>query len=289
MRREGDVPFKRGMGAGPGGKPREPVSKGERKGEVPSRAEPKRLSTGIAGLDAMLGGGFLVGDGTLVAGSPGTGKTTLALQFIAAGIRAGEPGVFVTFEYLPQQIYRDAAKRGLPLREWEEKGLFRLVCTTPEILLGTRTDQQTVLDHVVQEIRAKRLAIDSMSHFDTLGQGQALRARVAGLTNHLRLLGVTTLMTSEIAQIVGPAITLTPFGLEFVADTIIVLRYVELDGELQKAINVLKFRGGAHDRKYRVLELTDKGAQVLAEFSGVEGITTGTAKRAVAERVRRLV
>ena len=86
----------------------------------------KRVSTGVAGLDAMLGGGFLIGDSTLVAGSPGTGKTTLGLQFLAAGVAAGQRGVFVTFEYLPQQLYRDAAKRGWPLEQWEREGKIKI-------------------------------------------------------------------------------------------------------------------------------------------------------------------
>ncbi len=249
-----------------------------------------RLSSGIAGLDAMTGGGYLVGSATLAAGSPGTGKTTLGLHFIAAGVKAGEPGVFVTFEYLPQQIYLDAMDRGWPLKQWEADGLFRLVCTTPEILLATVDGNGTVLDDIVRELGAKRLVIDSMSQFEFLGQpGAELRQRVAGLVNHLRLLKVTTVMTHEIAQIVGPTVTISNYGLEFLVDNLIVLRYVELNAEMQKAVNVLKFRGAGHDHKYRVLELTDRGMVVGGDFSGVERITSGTARRDVTDRVKRLV
>jgi circadian clock protein KaiC len=238
----------------------------------------------------MIGGGILVGSATLVAGSPGTGKTTLGLHYIAAGIKAGEPGVFVSFEYLPQQIYLDALDRGWPLKQWEEEGKFRLICTTPEILLASASAKGTVLDDIVREIGAKRLVIDSMSQFEVLGQPSPdLRQRVAGLVNHLRLLKVTTLMTHEIAQIVGPTVTISNYGLEFVADNLIVLRYVELGGEMQKAINVLKFRGSAHDRKYRLLELTDQGVVIRSDFAGVENISSGTARRDVADRVKRMV
>lgn len=258
---------------------------------TPAKAPPQaRLSSGVPGLDAMTGGGFLPGSSTLAAGSPGTGKTTLGLHFIAAGVLAGEPGVFVTFEYLPQQIYLDATNRGWPLREWEAQNKFRLICTTPEVLLASTGAKGTVLDKIVQEIGAKRLVIDSMSQFEFLGQpGTELRQRIAGLVNHLRLLKVTTLMTHEIAQIVGPTVTISNYGLEFLADNLIILRYVELGGEMQKAVNVLKFRGSAHDRKYRVLELTDEGILIRSDFAGVENISGGTARRDVADRVKRLV
>jgi circadian clock protein KaiC len=249
-----------------------------------------RLSTGVAGLDAMIGGGFLAGDSTLVAGSPGTGKTTLGLHFLAAGAKVGEPGVFVTFEYLPQQIYRDALRKGWPVQQWEKEGLMQVVCTTPEILLADVDSKQTILDGLISSLGAKRLVIDSMSHFEFHGAAPgALRERLAGLVNHLRLLKVTTILTHEIAQIVGPTVTLSNYGLEFLADNIIVLRYVELDGEMQKACNVLKFRGGAHDRKYRLLKMTDQGVAIQDEFAGIQGISSGTARRDVGQRLRRMV
>lgn len=249
-----------------------------------------RLKSGIAGLDAMIGGGFLPGDSTLVAGSPGTGKTTMGLHFLAAGVQAGEPGIFVTFEYLPQQIYRDALKKGWPIQQWEKDNRMQVVCTTPDILLADVNSKQTILDGLIGSLGAKRLVIDSMSHFEFRKPGSAaLRERLAGLVNHLRLRKVTTMMTHEIAQIVGPTVTLSNYGLEFLADNLIVLRYVELDGEMQKACNVLKFRGGAHDRKYRPLQITEQGIVIQDDFAGVQDISSGTARRDIGQRVRRMV
>lgn len=249
-----------------------------------------RLSSGIRGLDEMIRGGFLPGDATLVAGSPGTGKTTMGLHFIAAGVAAGDPGVFVTFEYLPQQIYRDAQTRGWPLKQWEEEGLVRLICTTPEALLASDASTMSILDESIADIGARRLVIDSMAHFEfTELPRDGLRKSLAGLVNHLRLLGVTTMMTHELPQIVGPTVSLSSWGLEFLADNVILLRYVELDGELQKAITVLKFRGGDHDRTYRSFNLTGSGLVVSQEFKGVENISSGAARRSVAERAAELV
>ncbi|MBI4392747.1 MAG: AAA family ATPase [Euryarchaeota archaeon] len=249
-----------------------------------------RVSTGVAGLDEMLGGGLVQGDSTLLAGSPGTGKTTLALQFIAAGVMAGENGVFVTFEYLPQQLYRDAAAKGWPLRKWEDEGRVRVVCTTPEILVAQGESGATILDEAMAAIGASRLVIDSLSHFEFLGwPPQVLRSNIAGLLNHFKLTQVTTIVSHEVPQIVGPAVTISAYGLEFLVDNVIVLRYVELESELRKAVSVMKFRGGDHDRRFRSLKLTSRGAVVEPGFAGVENIIGGYGRRTAVERARELV
>lgn len=249
-----------------------------------------RASTGVSGLDQMLGGGFQRGDANLVAGSPGCGKTTLGLHFIAVGCENGEPGVFVTFEYLPQQIYRDAAKRGWDLRAWEDQGLLRLVCTTPDVLLAETKPGRTILDEAIEEVGARRLVVDSMAHFEFLNkEAPELRDAVSGLMNHLRLLDVTTLVTHEIPEIIGPVVRVSQFGLEFLVDSVILLRYVELEGELQKAVNVVKFRGGDHDRKYRRVQLVAEGMRIEEDFSGIENISGGSARRSVAQRARELI
>jgi circadian clock protein KaiC len=255
--------------------------------EIPR--EPGRLSTGVPGLDAMLGGGWARGDANLVAGAPGTGKTTLGLHFLVAGIEAGEPGVLVTFEYLPQLIYRDARKRGWDLPAWEEKGMLRVICTTPELLLAETAPGRTLLD-AAADVGAKRVVIDSLSAFEASKLPRPeLRVRMMGVMNHLRVKGVSLVMTHEIPQIVGPAVTVSDWGLEFLADSVMLLRFVEIEGTLQKAMNILKFRAGDHDRRYRPYELTGHGFEVGGEFTGVENISGGSARRSVGARARDLV
>ncbi len=249
-----------------------------------------RATTGVQGLDKMLGGGFFYGDAILVAGSPGTGKTTLGLHFAAAGVAAGENTVYVTFEYLPQQIYRDAAAKGWDLKGWEDSGKVRLLCTTPDMVLAETGAQLGILEDAIRAIGAKRLVIDSMTHFEFLGMdSHDMRTQLSGMMNKLRLIGITTLLTHEIADIVGPAVRVSQWGLEFLVDTVILLRYVELDGELVKACNVLKFRGGDHDRRYRRVDLGQKGMVIEADFSGIEDISRGSARRTVQERARGLI
>lgn len=250
----------------------------------------QRLPTGVKGLDVMLGGGLREGDSTLVVGSPGTGKTTLGVHFVAAGVERGEPGVFVTFEYLPQQIYQDAARKGFPFEVWEAQGKLRLICTTPDILLAPGDQGASILREAVHDIGAKRLVIDSMAHFEfTSAPATDLRQQVAGLMNQLRLLSVTSILTHEAAQIIGPTVKLSDWGLEFLVDNVIMLRYVEVDGQLEKAINVLKFRAGHHDRHYRILHLGEKGMTVEAEMKGIENISSGAAHRSVLKRAQEII
>ncbi len=253
-------------------------------------AEPERLATGVPGLDDMLHGGFIKGDAVLVAGSPGTGKTTLGLQYLAAGIAAGEPGILVTFEMLPAQLIRDGESRGYPIRQWEEEGMLRVLCTRPDALLAEVGGGKTILDEIIQETGARRLVLDSMTHFEFAGmENHRLRESINGLMNHLRLLDVTPLVTHEIPQIVGPAMTVSDYGLEFLVDAVIILRYVELDGQLDKAINVLKFRGSGHDRSYRPLVANSSGIGVQGQFEGVENISSGAATKSVTQRAKELI
>ena len=122
-----------------------------------------RVKTGLSELDAMLGGRFMPGDAVMVAGSAGTGKTTLALQYLVNGItQFGDRGIYVTFEQLPDQIYRDAKNFGWDLRKMEEENKFRVICTSPNLLL--ETDGETILDEPIKEIQPRRRVVDSLSH-----------------------------------------------------------------------------------------------------------------------------
>src|SRR5437899_1856133 len=125
-----------------------------------------RQKTGIVELDTMLHGGFLERDAVMVAGSAGTGKTTLSLQHLVNGItKFGEPGIYLTFEQLPDQIYRDAENFGWDLKKLEEQDKFRLVCTSPDLLLEPDGAGQ-LLDSTVKEIQPRRMVIDSLNHLE---------------------------------------------------------------------------------------------------------------------------
>lgn len=130
-----------------------------------------RVQTGISGLDNMLGGGFLRETANLVEGAPGTGKTTLGMQFIYNGIvKYNEPGIIITFEEFPKQYYYDAAAFGWDFKELEKQGLLRIIMTSPEISKLDISSVGGMLEQHIDQMGAKRVVVDSMTHFSRLTQ-----------------------------------------------------------------------------------------------------------------------
>jgi len=122
------------------------------------------MSLGVSGLDEVLAGGVRQGQVLLVEGVPGTGKTTLGLHFIFAGLQAQEPGLVVTFEEFPRQLYDDALALGWDLRQAEAQGRLRLLSTSPQVFLDQLREAGGLIDTVVADIGAQRILLDSVSH-----------------------------------------------------------------------------------------------------------------------------
>ena len=250
----------------------------------------ERVKTGIPGLDEMLWGGFLSHTANLIAGAPGTGKTTLGMQFIYHGIVAcGEPGLILTFEEFPQQYYSDAASFGWDFRQMEREGKLRVVMTSPEV---SKADLERVggrIERLVREIDAKRIMVDSLSHFEHLSESPAhLRSIVYGFVNALRREGLTAVLTRENVALLGEAEE-TDDDLAFLVDSYILLRYVEIESAIRKALLVLKMRGSDHDKGIRQFEITSRGIEVRAPFEGREGIMSGSPRRMMDSFVQAFV
>src|SRR2546421_13068339 len=158
-------------------------------------AEGLRVKTGMVELDERLRGGFMPGDAVMLAGSAGTGKTTLALQYLVNGINLGEPGIYVTFEELPDQIYRDAKNFGWDLRKMEEEDKFRVICTSPNLLLESSDD--SLLDGVIDELHPRRIVIDSLSHLEMFVAKGDLRKEAYRLVSFLKTKGMSSLLIWE--------------------------------------------------------------------------------------------
>jgi len=250
----------------------------------------ERVKTGIPGLDEMLQGGFLTQTANLIEGAPGTGKTTLGMQFIYHGIVAcGEPGIILTFEEFPQQYYNDAASFGWDFRQMEREGKLRVVMTSPEV---TKADLEQVggrIERLVHEIGAKRILVDSLSHFERLSENPTrLRAIIYGFVNALKREGLTSVLTRENAALLGETEE-TNDALGFLVDSYTLLRYVEIESAIRKALIVLKMRGSNHDKGIRQFEITSRGIQVRAPFEGREGIMSGSPRRMVDSFVQAFV
>jgi circadian clock protein KaiC len=238
-----------------------------------------RIKTGITGLDEMMGGGFLRGTANLVEGAPGTGKTTVGMQFIYNGIvRDNEPGLIITFEEFPQQYYHDAAAFGWDFLELEKKGLLKVIMTSPEV---SRLDVESVcgmIENSVNQMGATRVVVDSITHFARLTQDPIeLRSLEFSFINALKRQGLTSVFTRESPVLLGESADNTDIG--FMVDSYVMLRYVEIESTMRKALLVLKMRGSDHAKDIRQYEITGQGLEVQSKFEGREGILSGSPRR----------
>jgi len=244
----------------------------EMTGEPPVNLE-ERLGTGVAGLDALLLGGLPQGSATMVQGGTGTGKTLLGLHYILDGTRRGEPGIFFTLEETPAQLRAVAKTFGWDLVPLEAQGLLLISYTSPVELVTDRFLNEALRQ--IARIGARRAVIDSLSSMSlSVPSQRRFRELVYALTKHFRIARVAPLMTMEVAELLGTA-QLTGHGVSSIADNVIVLRYVEVEGHLERAVLVLKARGIGHTSELRRFLIDDRGAQVGERFRDLRGVLTG--------------
>jgi circadian clock protein KaiC len=232
-----------------------------------------RVATGVGGLDALLLGGLPRASATMVEGGTGTGKTLLGLHFLLEGVRRGEPGILFTLEETPAQIRAIANNFGWNLVPLEAQGRLLISYTSPVELSTDR-----FLDGAqrqIERVGARHAVLDSLTSM-SLGVPSQRRFRelVYALTKHFRAAGVTPLMTMEVAELLGAA-QLTGHGVSSTADNLILLRYVEMDGRLERAVSVLKARGTGHTTELRRFLIDGRGAHVGARFQDLRGVLTG--------------
>jgi circadian clock protein KaiC len=242
-------------------------------------ADLSRASLGIPGLDRMLEGGLLTGSIALVQGAPGTGKTTLGMQFLHEGVKQhDEAGLLITFEQFPHTLYRDALNYGWNLREMEQDGKLRVVFTSPQVFLSSLQSPISPINSAIRDMGVQRAVIDSVTQFQTLSRDPVeLRAYYNHLINGLRREGITSLLLSEDSS---PDFVRGDRGrLAFVVDSVILLRYVEIDSVMQRALAVLKTRGSDHDMAIRRFEINKSGATVGEAFEDLRGLLSGSPMR----------
>ena len=241
-----------------------------------------RVRTGITELDEMLHGGFMEGDAVMVAGSAGCGKTTLALQYLVNGVKNGDSGVYVTFEEMPDQIYRDAKNFGWDLRKLEEQGKFKLVCTSPNLLL--ESEGETLLDESLRDIQPRRMVVDSLSHLAMFVKESELRREAYRLIMHLKTRGISSILIWESPQMSGGSFSVSEVGLSFLVDCILALRPVEIESSLRKALAILKMRGSDHDKRLREFQITPNGIKIESAFTNYEGLMGGSPRKVASEK-----
>ena len=234
-----------------------------------------RLSIGVKGLDDMLGGGIPAGYSVLLAGPSGSGKSVLASEFILEGARHDEPGIIAVFEKRPADYSQDGPS-GRRFERFVRERTLGVIHTRP---LDLSIDE--MLHEIVEAIhrlKARRLVIDSLSGFElalapTFREDfrESLYRMVAVLTG----MGITMLMTAELEDSYRD-LRFSPHGTAFLTDAIIMQRYVELKGQLQRVMAVVKVRGSVHSKDLRAFEITDQGIAMGETLGEYEGLLTGS-------------
>ena len=234
----------------------------------------KRLLLDIDELDEMLGGGIPEGYSVLVAGPSGSGKSVLATEFIMAGIRHDEPGVLAVFEKRPNE-YSQTPPGGRAFGEMIRTGKVGVIHSRPLDLSIDETLYEIV--EQVERLKARRLVVDSLSGFElalapTFREDfrESLYRMVAVLTG----MGVTMMMTAELEDSYTD-LRFSPHGAAFLTDVIIMQRYIELQGCLQRVMSVVKVRGSAHSKEIRTYEITKTGIALGEPLSHYDGLLTG--------------
>ncbi|MCW3054575.1 MAG: Circadian clock protein KaiC [Chthonomonadales bacterium] len=235
----------------------------------------RRLSTGIAALDTMFDGGIPEGDSVLIAGPSGTGKSVLATQFLAEGLRQGEPGIAAVFEERPQGYIERADTFGLDLTSPQQEGLLKIIYLRP-LDLSVDETLYAVLD-AVEKIGARRVVIDSLAGFELAlapAFRQDFRESLYRMIGALTGIGVTVLSTIELPESFADLV-FSPHAISFLTDDIIRLRYVEIEGQLRKILTIVKMRGGNHSKDIREYEITSQGLKIGSRMKDYRGLVTG--------------
>ncbi len=235
----------------------------------------ERLSTGVSGLDEMSGGGVIAGDAVMLTGPAGSGKSTIATQFMAAGLAKGESGVIAVFEEYPEEYLARAQSRNTDVAQAIKGGKLEIIYLRP-LDLSVDEALAAILD-AVERLGAKRVVIDSLSGFEVALAPtfrEDFRESLYRLVGALTATGVTVFMTAEVSEGFREA-RFTTENVSFITDEIIVQRYVEIEGELRRVMAIIKMRGSDHSHQFRVYDVTAKGVVVGGPLTEYDGVITG--------------
>ncbi len=246
-------------------------------------ASMERIPTGIPRLDTMLGGqGYFRGSSILISGTAGCGKTSLAAHFADEACRRGERCLSFLFEESPSQLMRNMRSIGLNLEPWVKKGKLKFHATRPS-LHGLETHLAVMLAEI-DRFEPAVVIVDPMSSFTAGGTSLEVKSMLVRVVDHLKVKGITALLVNLTPS--GSALEHTEVEMSSLIDTWLLLRDIELDGERDRGMYILKSRGMAHSNQIREFRLTDHGVELLDVYVGPGGVLTGSARLAQEARER---
>lgn len=254
--------------------------------DYPVSAE--RISTGIPKLDTMLGGkGFYRGSTILVSGTAGTGKTSLAATFAVAACRRGERCLYFAFEESPSQIIRNMSSIGMDLTRWVKKGLLKFHSARPS-LYGLEMHLLT-FHKVIEEFNPQVFIVDPISNLIHAGTAKEVKSILTRLIDYLKTKKISAFLT-DLTHFTG-SLEHTSEEVSSLIDTWLLLRDIELNGERNRGLYILKSRGMAHSNQIQEFLLTNQGIGLIDIYTGSGEVLTGSARatQEAGERASELV
>lgn len=235
----------------------------------------ERISTGIPRLDTMLSGkGYFQGSTVLVSGTAGTGKTSIAAQFVEAACKRGERVLYFTFEESSSQLMRNMKSIGIHLEQWEKKGLLQFHATRPT-LYGLESHLTTSIK-LINNFKPSVVIVDPINGFMIDENQTEVKNMLLRLVDFLKMRHITAFFTSLTTS--SDKLENSDVYVSSLIDTWLLLRDIEIGGERNRGLYVLKSRGMAHSNQIREFKLTNSGIELVDVYVGIDGVLTGSAR-----------
>jgi circadian clock protein KaiC len=235
----------------------------------------QRVSTGVARLDAMLGGkGYYKGSSILISGTAGSGKTSLAAGFVDSLCRKGKRCMYYSFEESPEQIIRNMGSIGFDLRRWVRKGLLEFHSLRPQ-LYGLEMHLAN-MHKLIRMFDPAGVVVDPVTNLTSIGDTDEIKAMLVRVIDFLKGRGITSVYTSLTGG--SSAVEQSEVGISSLMDTWLLLRVIESSNERNRLLYVLKSRGMAHSNQMREFRLSDDGIDLVDVYVGPGQVLTGSAR-----------
>jgi circadian clock protein KaiC len=252
--------------------------------ELTQHSSVERISSGNEDLNRMCGGGFFQDSVVLVSGATGTGKTLLSTKFLA-GTGPGEKGLMLAFEESREQLIRNTRGWGDDFELMEKAGRLKIICAYPEA--ACLEDHLIEIKAAIEEFRPDRVAVDSLSALERVSTQKGFREFIIGLTSFIKHREIAGLFTATTPTLMGGT-SVTESHISTITDTIILLRYVEMLGDIRRGITVIKMRGSMHEKEIREFSIDNRGMHIGKPFRGISGILSGNPVQVTSDEIERL-
>ena len=253
--------------------------------ELTQKSSDKRVTSGIPELDDMCCGGFFRDSVILVSGATGTGKTLMSTQFAGGVNGGGERSLLFAFEESHDQLTRNAIGWGIDFQRAEEEGRLKVVCAYPES--APLEDHLIMMRAEIEAFKPTRVGVDSLSALERVSTIKSFREFVIGLVSFIKEKEVVGVFTATTTTLMGGT-SVTEAHISTITDSIVLLRYVEMYGEMRRGITVLKMRGSMHDKQIREFNIDAEGMHIGNPFRNVTGILSGRIEHAAPSEIGRL-